>query len=127
MRSWSMDEVPAVHTSLVPEAGEAVEFDHAEIEPIDVDPVDLVPTEEEELPCEPSGDADGETLLKLGLMYAIGRLVPLDLVAAHKWLNLAAMRGNREAARLRLEIASDMSPVEIAAAQRAARDWLVAH
>jgi hypothetical protein len=37
------------------------------------------------------------------------------------------MRGNRDAIRLRLEIAAEMSVAEIAAAQRAARDWLNAH
>jgi hypothetical protein len=34
------------------------------------------------------------------------------------------VRGNTEAIRLRREIASQMSDAEIAAAQRAARDWL---
>jgi len=34
---------------------------------------------------------------------------------------------SKEAARLRREIAAEMSPAEIAAAQRAARDWLAAH
>jgi hypothetical protein len=34
------------------------------------------------------------------------------------------MRGNEDATRLRREIAEQMSEIEIAAAQRAARDWL---
>jgi hypothetical protein len=37
------------------------------------------------------------------------------------------MRGNREAVRLRREIAAEMSEGEIASAQRAARDWLTRH
>jgi len=37
------------------------------------------------------------------------------------------MRGNAEAARLRREIAEEMSEAEIAAAQRAARDWITTH
>jgi hypothetical protein len=49
------------------------------------------------------------------------------MVAAHKWFNLAAMRGNSEAALLRREIAAEMSHDEIAAAQRAARDWVTLH
>ena len=61
------------------------------------------------------------------MMYSTGRSVPTDLVTAHKWFNIAAMRGNRDAIRLRLEIAAEMSKAEIAAAQRAARDWLNAH
>jgi hypothetical protein len=37
------------------------------------------------------------------------------------------MRGNPDAARLRQEVAGQMSEIEIAAAQRAARAWLRAH
>jgi hypothetical protein len=37
------------------------------------------------------------------------------------------MKGNADAIRLRREIAEQMSDVEIAAAQRAARAWLNAH
>ena len=35
-----------------------------------------------------------DALFQLGLMYCAGRDVELDLVSAHKWFNLAAMRGN---------------------------------
>jgi uncharacterized protein len=70
------------------------------------------------------GPAAGDMLFELGMMYSIGREVPVDLVQAHKWFNLAAVKGNAEAIRLRQEIASQMSDAEIAAAQRAARDWL---
>jgi uncharacterized protein len=76
---------------------------------------------------EPRGPDHAEALFELGLKYATGHSVPADLVSAHKWLNLAAMRGSKDAARMRLEIAADMSPSEIAAAQRAARDWLTRH
>ena len=72
-------------------------------------------------------NASGEVFYELGMMYASGRSVPADLVAAHKWFNLAAMRGNSDAVRLRREIAEEMSQTEIAAAQRAARDWLTRH
>lgn len=68
--------------------------------------------------------ATGDTLYQLGIMYATGRAVPMDLVAAHKWFNLAAMRGSADAVRLRRELAVEMSPAEIAAAQREAREWL---
>ena len=70
------------------------------------------------------GRAAGDMLFELGMMYSVGRDMPVDLVAAHKWFNLAAMKGNADAIRLRREIANQMSDVEIAAAQRAARDWL---
>jgi TPR repeat protein len=70
------------------------------------------------------GLAASDMLFELGMMYSVGRDAPVDLVAAHKWFNLAAMKGNIDAVRLRQEIANQMSGVEIAAAQRAARDWL---
>jgi|SRR5580698_8581423 TPR repeat protein len=70
------------------------------------------------------GPAAGDMLFELGMMYSIGRDVPVDLVIAHKWFNLAAMKGNTDAIRLRREIANQMSDVEIATAQRTARAWL---
>jgi len=69
-------------------------------------------------------NASGDVLFQLGMMYSTGSSVPTDYVTAHKWFNLAAMRGNKDASRLRREIAEQMSEGEIAAAQRAARDWL---
>ena len=74
-----------------------------------------------------SAFATTDMLVELGLMYASGRSVPSDLVTAHKWFNIAATRGNKEAVRLRREIAAEMSDGEIGAAQRAARDWLKLH
>jgi TPR repeat protein len=65
-----------------------------------------------------------DMLFELGMMYATGRSVPTDLVSAHKWFNLAALRGNHEAADYRREVASEMSAAQIATAQRAARAWL---
>ena len=69
-------------------------------------------------------NASSDVLFHLGMMYSTGSSVPTDYVSAHKWFNLAAMRGNEDATRLRREIAEQMSESEIAAAQRAARDWL---
>ena len=60
------------------------------------------------------GPAASDMLFELGMMYSVGRDAPVDLVAAHKWFNLAAMKGNGDAARLRREIANQMSDVEIA-------------
>jgi uncharacterized protein len=76
----------------------------------------------------PLGHVGGaDVFFELGMMYSTGRSVPADLVTAHKWFNIAASRGNGEAIRLRREIAAEMSEEDIAAAQRAARDWLVRH
>lgn len=71
--------------------------------------------------------ADAETLFQLGMRYAAAASTPDDRVAAHMWLNIAAMGGNAEADRLRREVAAEMSPSEIAAAQRAARDYVTRH
>jgi TPR repeat protein len=69
----------------------------------------------------------GEGLFELGLVYATGRELETDLVAAHKWFNLAAIRGNAEAALYRQEVALEMTQAAIAEAQRAAREWLRTH
>jgi uncharacterized protein len=78
--------------------------------------------------CASLGNAPAaaDTFYELGMMYSVGRSVPIDFVTAHKWFNLAAVRGNRDATRLRREIADQMSESEIAQAQRAARAWLKA-
>jgi TPR repeat protein len=64
---------------------------------------------------------------ELGIRYSVGNSVEADLIAAHKWFNIAALKGCREAIQLRQEVAASMSPAEIALAQRAARDWLTTH
>ena len=68
-----------------------------------------------------------DTMFELGMMYASGREVPVDLITAHKWFNIAAMKGHADAARMRREIAAEMTDAEIGQAQRAARDWLKSH
>jgi uncharacterized protein len=70
---------------------------------------------------------DPQDFFRLGMMCSTGVSGSADMVSAHKWFNIAAMRGNAEAARLRREIADEMSEAEIAAAQRAARDWITRH
>lgn len=67
------------------------------------------------------------SFFELGVNYSCGRQVAADLVEAHKWFNIAAVRGDLEAARRRQEIAAEMSAFEIAAAQRRAREWLSVH
>jgi len=68
-----------------------------------------------------------DVLFELGLNYCVGRDVDIDLVEAHKWFNLAALRGNEEAKRRRLEIAKEMSRDDIARAQKLAREWIATH
>jgi len=68
-----------------------------------------------------------ETLFELGLVYATGRDGELDMIAAHKWLNIAAFRGLETAKARREEIAMSMTRDQIAQAQRDAREWISQH
>jgi uncharacterized protein len=68
-----------------------------------------------------------DVLFERGLYWASGRSGVVNLIAAHKWFNLAALKGRMDAIRLRREIAEMMSEAEIAAAQREARVWIAAH
>jgi uncharacterized protein len=68
-----------------------------------------------------------DALFELGLMHCAGRDGALDLINAHKWFNLAAIRGNDAAKQYRMEISREMSRTEIAEAQRLAREWLARH
>jgi uncharacterized protein len=70
---------------------------------------------------------DAERFFKLGMMCSTGQSLPLDMVSAHKWFNIAGALGMKDAVRLRNEIAAQMSSREIATAQRAARQWLTPH
>lgn len=70
---------------------------------------------------------DGRAFYELGLMYAAGRSVAIDLVSAHKWLNVAVFKGCPEAIARRAELAGEMSREEIASAQRQAREFLMLH
>ncbi len=71
--------------------------------------------------------ANADTLFELGLVYATGRDGEQDIVAAHKWLNIAAFRGVEAAKARREEIAIEMTKDQIAKAQRDAREWLTQH
>lgn len=71
--------------------------------------------------------ASADVLFDLGLMFSAGTAGVVDLVAAHKWFNLAAMKGRPDALGRRREIAALMSEADIAAAQRAARAWISSH
>ncbi|MGB8818533.1 MAG: sel1 repeat family protein [Rhizobiaceae bacterium] len=72
-------------------------------------------------------DAQADILFNMGLMYATGRDCDADMVAAHKWFNIAAIKGSDRAAEMRAELAASMSKMEIAQALRSAREWMTAH
>jgi uncharacterized protein len=62
------------------------------------------------------GEVDAQ--YALGLIYAEGRGVPVDLAQAHFWLSLAIDQGDRDAERLREVVGCQMTDEEYAAAQR---------
>ena len=66
---------------------------------------------------------DRRAMLALGRLYARGLGVAQDYVEAHKWFNLAASRGEAQAARERDAVAAKMTPVQVAGAQEKAKAW----
>ncbi len=70
-----------------------------------------------------ASEGDARSMRALGRMYVAGLGVPQDYIEAHKWLNLAAARGDAEAASERDALAAKMTPGQIASAQDRAREW----
>ena len=72
-----------------------------------------------------AGRGDPQAYFDLGMIYAAGAAgIPLDLIEAHKWFNLAAVGGHRRGQESRAEIAEEMTAREIVEAQKRARAWL---
>jgi len=69
-------------------------------------------------------DGRADALYNLGLAYSTGQGVSVDMVAAHKWFNLAAVRGMEAAKGWRNQLAAEMTTGQVAEAQRLAREWL---
>ena len=65
-----------------------------------------------------------DALYTLGLAYSTGQGVGVDMVAAHKWFNLAAVRGVEATKNWRNQLATEMTTGQIAEAQKLAREWL---
>ena len=63
----------------------------------------------------------------LGLRYADGQGVPQDHTLAHMWFIIAGLGGDKRAAERSARIAAQMTPTQIAEAQRLAREWTDAH
>ena len=66
---------------------------------------------------------DRRAMLALGRLYVQGLGVIQDYVEAHKWLNLAASRGEAAALKERDALAAQMTPAQIATAQERAATW----
>ena len=65
-----------------------------------------------------------DALYNLGLADSTGQGVGVDFITAHKWFNLAAMKGVDAAKSWRAQLAGEMNASQIAEAQRLAREWL---
>jgi uncharacterized protein len=65
-----------------------------------------------------------DDLYRAGLAYATGTGAEINLIEAHKWFNLAAVRGHEDARAQRQEMADMLTSDEIKLALQAARDWL---
>ena len=73
-------------------------------------------------PLAEQGFADAQ--YNLGFLYDQGEGVTQDYVLAHMWWDLAAARGNENAAINRDDLAAHkMTPDQITEAQRLAREW----
>jgi uncharacterized protein len=73
------------------------------------------------------GETRADVFCEMGLMYAAGRGCDMDLVAAHKWLNIAAIKGSDRAAALRADLSASMTKAQLVQALRDAREWMTMH
>jgi TPR repeat protein len=73
-------------------------------------------------PLAEQGDAKAQFVL--GVMYFEGQGVLQDYVTAHMWANMASMNGSEMAPELRNAIAKEMTPAQIHAAQKRAKDCI---
>ena len=60
---------------------------------------------------------------RLGVAHDLGNGVPKDAVSAQMWLYLAAAQGDENARRHRDILEKEMTPAQIAEAQKLAREW----
>lgn len=72
----------------------------------------------------PHLEFSAEKLFELAITYSVGRNVPVDRVQAHKFFNLAALKGVEIAKKYRKELSLEMAKEEISKAQKEAREWL---
>ena len=72
-------------------------------------------------------NCSAEALFELGMKYCLGRDVAQNNVEAHKWFNIAALKGSDAAKLYRCDVAREMSVSEVAEAQRQARTMLTLH
>lgn len=67
----------------------------------------------------------GRAMFIIGRLYHTAHGVPHDLVRAHMWYNLATAHGYDDGKKWRDRIADEMSPGQVAEAQKLAHEWNV--
>ena len=74
-----------------------------------------------------SGPGNDDVQYNLGIAHNTGRGIPQDYVEAHIWFNLAAAQSSElfrdTYMALRDGVAEQMTPEQLAEAQRRAREW----
>jgi len=60
-------------------------------------------------------------------MYSHGHGVTLNNMQAHMWCNIAGAQGHGKALKSRDALAAQMTLIQLAEAQRLARDWVARH
>jgi hypothetical protein len=61
--------------------------------------------------------------VSLGVVYASGKAVPKDSVAAYMWCSLAAAQGDKAAKDNRGILEKTMTPAQIAEARKMSSEW----
>jgi TPR repeat protein len=73
-----------------------------------------------------ASQGNGASAFELGMAYSSGSGgLPVDLVQAHRWLNVATLCGYAPAAAWRQEIAMEMERGDVVEAQRLARATII--
>src|SRR5260370_39938287 len=64
-----------------------------------------------------------DALYSLGLAYSTGQGAGVDYVAAHKWFNLAALKGVDDARACRAHLSRERGPLQNAESPPPAPEW----
>ena len=64
---------------------------------------------------------------RLGTMYAGGWGVAKDYIQAYKWIEIAAAKGDESYREGRDILTKQMTPAQVAEAQKLAREWMGEH
>jgi TPR repeat protein len=70
-----------------------------------------------------ANQGDKQSQFELGLMYFLGKGVPKNIVLSEMWFILYAVQGQGPAGQVRDRTEQEMTPAQIAEAQKLAREW----